>query len=61
MASMLLSKMIQRRKELRSIPRQTLKIQKKTTTMRKSNNGNPHLKEIKKETRKLRKGNKKDG
>jgi hypothetical protein len=60
-ASMLLSKMIQGRKELRSIPRYILKIRKKITTMRKSSIGNPHLKEIKKEIQKLRKGNKKDG
>jgi hypothetical protein len=46
---MLLLKMIQRRKELRGKPRQTLKIREKITTMRKSSNGNPQLKEIKKE------------
>ena len=33
----------------------------KIMTMRKSSNGNPQLKEIKKEIRKLRKGNRKDG
>ena len=55
------SKMIQRRKELRSIPRKTLKIRKKITTMRKSSNENLHMKGIKKKIRKLRKGNKKDG
>jgi hypothetical protein len=41
--------MIQRREELRSIPRQTLRIRKKITIMQKSSIGNPHLKEIKEE------------
>jgi hypothetical protein len=52
---------IQRRRELRSILRQTRRMQKKIITTRKNSNGNPHLKGIRRKILKIRKGSWKYG